>query len=270
MENWQPDQINLISNEWSKSISRFYPQYSYIWENPEENIKFFKTMTYFFESMAFLDWTFIIDKPNSKLLDIGCGTGWLSALLSLNDKVASIDALDSDVNNLNKMLPEVIKILDGKAGKITPIRGLFQPILQDDNYYDIIVASSAVHHSENLIGLLKELNRVVANDGKIILINETPHSNFSILKFITKRFIEIIIKMFNHNYTEYEKQVSAMGCLSDPYLGDRIYSISQWKKAFEVSNFNYQIIETPYCTYKDNRSSHKLTNFILTKKTNTI
>ena len=216
MENWQSEQINLISNEWSKSISRFYPQYSYIWETPEENIKFFKTMTYYFESIALLDWNNLIDKPDSKLLDLGCGTGWLSAVLSRLDNVASIDSLDSDTNNLSKMLPEVIKILGGKVEKIKPIRGLFQPILREDKYYDIIVASSAVHHSDSLIGLLKELNRAVSDNGKVILINEIAFSSFHFLKFIVKQFALIMIKMVNHNYTEHEKQVSAMCARGNP------------------------------------------------------
>jgi 2-polyprenyl-3-methyl-5-hydroxy-6-metoxy-1,4-benzoquinol methylase len=180
MKSWQAEQIDLISNEWGKAISHFYPQFSYIWKTPEENMKFFKTMTYFFESVVLLDWTGLINKPNSKLLDLGCGTGWLSATLSLNPNVGSIDALDSDVRNLNDMLPGVINILGGDGSKITPIRGLFQPILQAGGYYDVIVASSAVHHSDNLIGLLKELNRVIAKDGKVILVNEIAFSNFHI------------------------------------------------------------------------------------------
>jgi hypothetical protein len=78
------------------------------------------------------------------VLDLGAGTGWLSAFLSSFPNVEQIDTLDSDRNNLEVMLPQIIERMEGDTSKIHPILGLFSPLLVPDQQYGLIVASSSI------------------------------------------------------------------------------------------------------------------------------
>lgn len=64
------------------------------------------------------------------MLDLGAGTGWLSAWLCRFNAVQHIDALDSSRRNLEQMLPRITELMKGAAllPKIRPIVGLFYPL----------------------------------------------------------------------------------------------------------------------------------------------
>ena len=169
--------------------------------------------------------------------------------------------VDSDVNNLVNMLPVIVELMKGTMPKINPIRGLFSPIRRPDGYYDLVVASSAVHHATNLMELLTELRRVLRSGGKLVILNETPANNFEMLLKYIRGFGGLIKGYVLRRSLPRVPEYSSNGILYDPYLGDHVYSRHQWHSAFAFSGFRYSMIRTSYSVYKGEHGA-RLTHFV--------
>lgn len=122
-----------------------------------------------------------------KVLDIGCGPGWYSVNYAKNGaKVYAIDLTPRAVELTNKNLS---------------IRGLTASVEEDnaeklhfkDNFFDLVVSSGVLHHTQNINKAFEECLRVLKPGGKAkitlyrkgILHNKTA---FVFVKFIMKLF----------------------------------------------------------------------------------
>jgi ubiquinone/menaquinone biosynthesis C-methylase UbiE len=102
---------------------------------------------------------------NSKILDIGCGSGIVTSYLekNFNAEILGVDIKD------RRIFSVPFKTFDG----------LSLPVFQ--NYFDVAFISYVLHHSENPVLLLSEAKRVAQ---KIIIYEDLP-SNF-ISRFLCK------------------------------------------------------------------------------------
>jgi SAM-dependent methyltransferase len=251
---------------WETSIDRFYPQHAATWSDPEIQYRALTSEWNFLPALRFVDWDTLIQSGGVRVLDLGAGTGWLSAYLSRFDEVAHIDAVDSSRRNLIDMLPSVVERLGGVMSKIRPVRALFTPILVDDMTYDLIVASSALHHAPKLAEVLQECHRVLTPDGAVAVLNETPLSTLACLYRMGRVGASAAAAVLGGRYEAYSPTVSAGGLLYDPFLGDVAYSMRQWEAAFSQSGWSYETIRTPLGSYKKGpRRQVPLTHFLLRK-----
>ena len=262
MENWLSDQIRFNAKEWSRAISIHYPQHLDSWRDSESHLYSLRNEWNYLESIQELEWENILKARDLTVLDIGCGTGWLSALISQFDEVKSIIALDSDGDLLEKMLPDVVLGLGGNLNKIRPIQGLFSPILLDDESMDIICGSSAFHHSADLYGLLRECKRVLKPGGRLLILNETPSSAFQWRIIVLKKVLRFLTSSFTKSGGEFEQQLSRTSLLYDPFLGDLASPIWHWDKALHETGFRYEKIKTSSPTYKNRPDKSRLTHFV--------
>ncbi len=97
-------------------------------------------------------------RKNSKVLDFGCGRGFLGSLINkkLGARVGGLDVRDSRKTNLP------FTFFDGKK------------IPFPDNYFDIVLVSYVLHHTASIKNLLLEIKRVCR--GKIIIYEDTPEN----------------------------------------------------------------------------------------------
>lgn len=264
MKNWIPEQMDIISKNWSNVIKLYYPKIYPLWSDSQKHLRALKEDWNKYNAVKYLNWKNVINnKSNLIVLDLGAGTGWLSAYLSKFKSISKIYALDSDKKILTEMLPEIVKNMGGIQSKIEPIIGLFSPLLVNDGNYDLIVASSSIHHADNLFQLLQELRRVLKKGGKLLILNETPTIFMKYLLNIIKIILIILYKTIRKKVKEFEQTISASYILYDPYLGDREYTFYHWNKAITQAGFKYEIIETPFFPYKKRRNQKtKLTHFI--------
>ena len=131
----------------------------------------------------------------------------------------------------------------------------------------MVVASSSLHHAENLESVLKEIHRVLKKNGKLIILNETPYSNNHYLSLNIKQFMSIIRNLLIQNYRPISGSISSSGCLYDPYLGDKCYPLWYWKKAIENAKLKLtEVIKTPYLTNKKETKGIELTHFVSEKQ----
>ena len=104
---------------------------------------------------------FLKDKEYTKLLDIGCGTGYLIDMLA---KVHDAEYTGVDLS------PEMIKQANNKKIKNAKfVEGRSDEIPFDDNTFDIITCSQSFHHYPDTDKAMQEARRVLKPGGLYIL-----------------------------------------------------------------------------------------------------
>ncbi len=266
IKDWITEQRNSETHDWEQTIQKFYPQCLKAWTEAREHFRALQEDWNFLDAVKYLDWGTLVDGSNMRALDLGSGTGWLAAFLSRFPNIKKIDALDSSRFNLTVMLPEIVRMMDGDMCKIEPVLGLFNPLPVENGYYDIVVASSAIHHSASLFQVLKECNRVLKMNGKLVILNETPLTTLRYCLKVVKFFCSVIGCLIKRDFPELSPALSRSGILYDPYLRDNIYTYSQWEQAIKQTGFSFKLIATPYFTEKKKkRQVVKLSHFICVK-----
>jgi len=262
-QDWISTQMYQTVSRWGLAIETHHPTEVAAWRDPNTHIRALRERWNSFDAASSFDWSTVLDGSDLKVLDFGCGTGWLSAILSKYDAVGSIDALDSDFGNLREMLPAIIHRLEGNPAKIRPIRGLFCPLLVPDRHYDLIVASSAIHHAPDLDLVLSELHRVLKPTGHLVLLNETPLTRLQYFWLFSKKIARFALAVVRPQSLPQQSLISHRGLLVDPQLGDWTYPLGQWRSAFEHAGFHHRTLRSGLPSYKDKPGSAELIHFVL-------
>jgi len=208
-----------------------------------------------------IDWARYFPR-DAKVLDIGCGGGWLTAMLSRMDSVKVIYPLDSSKHFLNKLLPQVLELMQGCPEKVSVIEGLFEPLFFDDGALDVVVASSALHHADNLESVLREIRRSLKPGGLLFVLNETPWPGYRHLVSVCAAAVRIARDLLRERYQATSPSISSSGYLYDPKLGDRDYPLWYWHKALEMAGFSVEtVVNTGLPTVKGS-NGRSLSHFI--------
>jgi SAM-dependent methyltransferase len=102
-------------------------------------------------------------ESNSKILDLGCGTGNLSEQL-LECIPVEIIGIDKSLQMLNKARKKSLQVLCGDAGHVSlPIK---------DNSFDLVIGAFVIHHIKNRMALIRECFRIL-NDGALIILTSS-------------------------------------------------------------------------------------------------
>lgn len=133
------------------------------------------------------------DIKNTTVLDVGCSTGYLGKeFIDRGAKVYGIDISKKALNEARKVLTKV-NIIDLNKQKLPFSRGQF----------DLIVASEVIEHLQNPLLALKELNRVLKNNGGLIIT--TPNFLYwgNRIKFLKGKFAYEKIGMFDEGHVHF-------------------------------------------------------------------
>jgi len=249
-KRWINEQSERNVSQFDQSMEANHPDTVSFLRDPVEYYSRVCVQCNYLDAARLVNWAQYLMK-DSIVLDMGCGGGWLSGFLSRFDEVVSIYALDSSKYFLYNMMPAVLKAMDSRQEKIIPIEALFSPLLLEDNSLDVVVASSVLHHADNLEELLKEIKRVLKKEGYLIILNETPVSGIRHMLSVTKAFFKIFGSLLTRNYKASSPSISSSGYLYDPTLGDRDYPIWYWEAAIKHAGFSVEeVIDTEMPTVK--------------------
>ena len=122
-------------------------------------------------------------KKDSKILDIGCSGGHLIELLVANGfkNAYGIDKSMNAINLCKKKLIKNVYVMNAAKTKF------------NNEEFDVIIASDILEHIKNDMPALKEWNRILNPNGKLILFVPS-------FKFLWSKHDEM-----NHHYRRYSK-----------------------------------------------------------------
>lgn len=112
----------------------------------------------------------ILHQHPERVLDIGCGSGYLAFLLKQKNPHVFIHGFDLSSEGL-KMAEHIDKKYKLDIN--------YQNIPENDNFYDIVVCSEVLEHLINVRHCLTEINRILKKEGELIVT--VP--NFSFWRF---------------------------------------------------------------------------------------
>ncbi len=110
--------------------------------------------------------SFVGDVDGKSVLDIGCGAGQLSHIL--NKRGASVTGIDVS----SKMVELARKRLGDQVD--LQVHDLAQPLPFDDASFDIVVASLVMHYLEHWAPALREILRVLTENGAVAFSTHHP------------------------------------------------------------------------------------------------
>lgn len=170
-------------------------------------------------------------KDGDKVLDLGCGNGYYSYLLSKLPIKLNITGIDNHVSAIddarNRVGERNVKFIIGNAEKIP-----FQK-----NYFDKVVMSEIIEHVKDDIEVLKEARRVLKPGG--ILVLTTPNKDYPFLWDPINWFLE-------HFFNFHIKSGFCAGIWNQHI---RLYKPEEIKKSLEKSGFKIASCEllTNWC-----------------------
>jgi SAM-dependent methyltransferase len=259
--NWIVKQSLHGVAQFDQAMMNAYPESKASLQNARDYLNTVGQTCNYIAACEQVPWTKYIP-PKAKVLDLGCGGGWLSAMLSRLDAVETLYALDSSRHFLHSMVPQVMALMAGNQNKLIPIEGFFQPLLFDDSHLDAVVASSALHHADSLEPVLKEIRRSLKPGGYLFVLNETPWPGYRYWLSVLAASVRILRDLMIQRYRSVSPSISASGYLYDPALGDRDYPRWYWEEALRASGFELQsVIDTGLPTVKG-RQGRSLIHFV--------
>ena len=112
-------------------------------------------------------------RPAGDVLEIGAGSGWLTAELSKLPSVRSVTAVDFSDWLVSRVMPGVFALLDADVAKITRRRGDFHDLRPlGAARFDYVFADSALHHATDVSVVLREAARVLQPGGALVALRE--------------------------------------------------------------------------------------------------
>jgi len=139
--------------------------------------------------------------PNSKILDFGCGSAIVGKEFakSFNSEIVGVDIIDNRVENIP------FELYNG--GGIP---------FYNDNTFDVALVSYVLHHTENPIGLFKEVARV----GKdTVIVYETPCDGM---------FYNFMCRIHGVSFAKYFQKNSIEG---------KFFTTKEWENIFKENGF---------------------------------
>jgi len=137
----------------------------------------------------------LIEGESLKILDYGCGWGFYS--IELSSKGHQVTAID---------FPNEIEICNIAWDEMKNVTFSTQKIKELPNdYFDVVLSSQVIEHVHNPGNYLHQINRVLKNDGKLIISTPNTINPRFILPMFSPNFLSNIMQKNNKTLSSYEK-----------------------------------------------------------------
>lgn len=124
-------------------------------------------------------------KDGDMVLDIGTATGLLALRIAGQNGNIEVVGID-DNDNLLQVAEENASLaaICNSPGMVEFKYSEMEELGYDDNSFDVVYSYSSLHKWENPIKVLKEINRVCKDDGKVYLYDIARDSDEGMISFI--------------------------------------------------------------------------------------
>ncbi|MCX6792624.1 MAG: methyltransferase domain-containing protein [Candidatus Falkowbacteria bacterium] len=198
------------------------------------------------------------DLKTKKILELGAANAWLSSYLAKsNDCVAmdmyyekpnGLEAAEENMKTNNVFLERVVADM------------IDLPFINEA--FDMVIICAALHHSSNLATTLNEIQRVLKDGGKLLLLNEPSNGMFG----TNERAIidNDMVEGFNeerYSILTWLRYVRQAGFQAKAYLPDNMSSVlssrnhnflaALWRSSFEKIKFIKSFLSLPILTVFD-------------------
>jgi ubiquinone/menaquinone biosynthesis C-methylase UbiE len=172
-------------------------------------------------------------------IDIAAGVCWTTALLSRNNMVEKIYALEISKHRLLRVAPAVFELFDASKSKIIRVLGSFYSLKFPNESIDFCFMSQAFHHAGEPDKMLAEVKRVLKPNGFILIIGENPGSHLKYFKGYIMNIIKLLIPLRRFKETTIYKVFPSFKDLfpADETLGDYHYHIRDYYRIFHENGF---------------------------------
>jgi len=171
------------------------------------------------------------DLKKCKILDIGCGSGYLgSSLQEKSKQYIGIDFTDErKIKNFTFIKTDALNI---------PLKS---------NSFEIIICNHVIEHVTNQKKLLHEISRLLKKDG--ICYITCPNILWPIEPHLKLPFLSYLPKIIANSYV----RLTGKGKEYDIYLMTYSEFSKKLKKLFLLENFTLEILKNPKCYGFDNK-----------------
>lgn len=109
---------------------------------------------------------------NMRVLDLGCGSGYLSFPIAEKNPNCEVIGLDivNDALNVNRMKAEKREL---RNLSFINYDGIDFPF--EDGYFDLVVTRYALHHFPDIKHSIKEVSRVLVSGGRLFISDPCPN-----------------------------------------------------------------------------------------------
>ncbi|OGS22585.1 MAG: hypothetical protein A2252_03130 [Elusimicrobia bacterium RIFOXYA2_FULL_39_19] len=176
---------------------------------PEYNSRFIPVKKYFWDRIKY---SVILGrlKNGYKILDVGCGIGYLLEEVQRRHNCECY-GIDTNVNIKNLSIPDCTFEVSDVA------RLTFA-----DKFFDVVFAMDTLEHIENCEPAIKQIHRVLKDDGSLIVVGPTETFFYKLCRFMLKGTFseEGGPGAGEHHHTIYtlEKIITAMGFTAEKKL----------------------------------------------------
>jgi len=132
--------------------------------------------------------------PQSKILDLGTGSGYLAFPIAKTHKDSEVIGLDIAVKTLDQNREKVLK-MELTNLNFVDYNGLNFPF--KSNMFDYVITRYALHHFPNIDKTFAEISRVVKSGGMLFISDPTPNENDDI------RFVDSYVQMKDDGHVKF-------------------------------------------------------------------
>ena len=138
------------------------------------------------------------DYTKKSFLSLASGTCWLEGRFLKDKNIEKLIAVDFSKHRIHELGLKTLEYYEFEKGKLELVYGSILDLKIESFSQDFILLCQAFHHINEPIQLLKEINRVLKINGKVIILGEHYYNWGVKLRNTLKHFIKYTI-----NYNDY-------------------------------------------------------------------
>lgn len=174
------------------------------------------------------------------ILSLASGTCWLEGRL-FNNKNVSLIAVDFSLHRIHEIAPKTLAWYGIRPNQVALVHGSMLDLKISNETQDIVLLSQAFHHTNEPISLLREIRRVLKDDGAVVIVGEHFYNKSVRAKRALKHLMKYIL---NHrgDYRNIHSLLPDYQTLfpSGGQKGDVHYSMAEYDAMFSEAGFRYK------------------------------